>query len=191
MNLRGVHDTLEVINGPEDGAAFTITRVPCDIGSDPSCTVNLTTDRAVRPVHARITAAGDGYRVRCTDGAAVRVNGRRAGSLRSRIVRTGGILQVGDTFLCLQCVPGGLASRSHGISTDNDLLWAVRLLLGKLLLLCRIGWRSLRRLFNNTLSMFITALVILVLLSYFFPDLRYRLMEWFYYLRARVMSYLQ
>jgi len=191
VNTQGVHDTFEIINGPEDGTGFAITRLPCDIGADPACAVNITTDRMIRPVHARITAAGDGYRVRCVDGAVVRVDGRRAGSLRSRVVRQGGVVQAGDTFLYLQCVPGGLASRSRGISTGNDVLWTSRLLAGKLLLLCRAGLRSLHRLFNSALSTVVIILVILVLLSHFFPDLRIRLMRGLEYLRWRALLFLQ
>lgn len=189
MNFKGLHDTLEVVNGPEDGAAFSITRAPCDIGSDSACAVNLNLDRAVQPLHARLSVVADGYRIRRLQGETTRVNGRRTGRLFSRIVRHGGLVQVGDTLLCLQCAPDGLASRSHGMPTDSDAAWLLRGAFRKLFLVVRVLWRSLRALLSNALSWIITILVILALLSFFMPGLRFWLSQriqywwsWFLYM---------
>ena len=56
----------------------------------------------------------------------VYVDGKRAGALLSRVVRSGGTVRVGDTLLCVECVPHGLAGRSHGMVAESDLAWAIR-----------------------------------------------------------------
>lgn len=191
MNFKGLQDTLEVVNGPEDGTAFSITRTPCDIGSDAACGVNLSLDRAIRPLHARISVVGDGYRIRSLQGNITRVNGRRTGRLFSRIVRHGGLVQIGDTLLCLQCAPDGLASRSHGMPTDSDAAWLLRGAFRKLFLVLRVLWRTVRALLSNALSWIISILVILGLLSYFMPGLRLWLSQWMQYWWARLLYIIQ
>ena len=126
MKESGVPDSLTVINGPEDGAEFSIVRVPAAIGQDPSCSILIRLDRLVQPIHAHLTAVSEGYRVRCATRAPVWVNGLRGGRARSRILRHGDRLTIGNTELILECAPDGLAHRSRGISTDGDLLWAVK-----------------------------------------------------------------
>lgn len=125
MRSPGQPDCLLVVNGPEDGAEFAITRAPVYVGSDPSCAVVLGLDNAVHGCHARLTVVSDGYRVRGIGGARTLVNGTRVGTVRSRILRSGGHLQVGETVLLLETSPDGLASRSRGIVTESDWVWAL------------------------------------------------------------------
>jgi hypothetical protein len=136
-------DRFQVVNGPEDGTDFHIARTPADLGSDPGCAVYLRLDQDVRRFHARITVAPDGYRIRSKSNAGVRVNGRKTGSLRSRIMRNGDILRAGQTELCLRCAPEGLASRTRGMDTESDLVWTLRRSFRWLLLGGRILRRSL------------------------------------------------
>ena len=119
-------DSFVVVNGPEDGTEFPVVRSPFSIGRDASCTVNVRLDKAVRDIHAHVAVASDGYRIRRADAAPVYVNGRRTGMVRSRVARSGDLVQIGQTVLALDCTPDGLASRSHGIVTENDVVWAAR-----------------------------------------------------------------
>jgi hypothetical protein len=119
-------DRLEVINGPEDGIDFPLARSPLDLGSAPSCAVQLRLDNRIRPHQVRISAVADGYRVRRMEPGVVRAAGRRVGFIRSRIVRSGEVLQVGNTQLHLHCEPEGLASRSVGLASESDLGWFCR-----------------------------------------------------------------
>ncbi len=132
MNLLGRADQFEVLNGPEDGSRFPVTRTPLDVGADPRCAIHLRLDKGIKKEHARVTVVSDGYRVRSTGNGTVRVNGKRVGRMRSRIVRTGGVLQVGSTLLSMQCADDGLASRSRGMVSEGDLAWALRHLFGGL-----------------------------------------------------------
>lgn len=125
-------DMLEIINGPEDGTEFPISRAPVIIGSDRSCEVNVRLDEAVQRYHARLTAVGDGYRVRKIHGGILAVNGKAAGVIRSRVLREGSILTVGSTELYLRCAPDGLARRSRGLPVENDIAWTVRVLARKI-----------------------------------------------------------
>lgn len=126
MKEAGIPDSLTVVNGPEDGTEFSLTRSPFTIGHDASCTVCLRLDNDIEKIHVRVTAAGDGYRVRCATGKPVEVNDRRAGKIRSRILRSGQFLKVGHTELVLECAPDGLAGRSRGIVHESDWAWAFR-----------------------------------------------------------------
>lgn len=127
MNFMPTPDSLEVINGPEDGVEFPIIRTPIDAGADPLCALNLCLDQKIADHHARITVVSEGYRVRRLDKAPVWVNGEPAGMVYSQILRPGNILKLGDTELILRCSPDGLAMRSRGVSTEEDLVWAVKL----------------------------------------------------------------
>lgn len=126
MTVTSNPDRFEVINGPEDGTQFPVTRTPVDLGSDGQCLVHLRFDGKVDPVHARISVVEGGYRVRRCGRGAVLVDGRRTGRVRSRIVRHGGIVTVGGTELCLQLAGHGLASRSYGLTFESDSSWVVR-----------------------------------------------------------------
>ena len=126
MKEAGFPDTLTVVNGPEDGAEFPITRAPFSIGQDATCAVGLRLDNTIQRVHARATSAADGYRIRGATGAPVYVNGKRAGMARSRILRSGDSLRIGYTDLVLECAPDGLASRSRGLVLESDLVWTLR-----------------------------------------------------------------
>ncbi len=128
-------DRFEIVNGPEDGIDFPITRTPIDVGADPACGIFLSIDKAVRPVHARISVVSGGYRVRSISGAPVLVDGKRSGVVLARIVRSGGMVRIGDTTLCLLCEPDGLADRSLGVPLESNLAWLIRLLL-------RGGWQA-------------------------------------------------
>jgi hypothetical protein len=125
-------DMLEIINGPEDGTEFPINRAPLIIGSDMSCEVNVRLDEAVQRYHARLTAVGDGYRVRKIHGGNLAVNGKSTGVIRSRVLREGSILTVGNTEFYLRCAPDGLARRSRGLPVENDVVWTLRVLGRKL-----------------------------------------------------------
>jgi len=66
--------------------------------------------------------------------------------IRSRILREGQVLQVGNTELCLQCAPEGLAKRSRGLPAESDLVWCIRILGAKAwAALCWFGSPSGRR----------------------------------------------
>ncbi len=126
MKQPGEPDSLTVVNGPEDGAEYALVRDPSAVGQDGSCVVQVRLDRSVQPIHVRVSAVPDGYRIRCSTGAPAYVNGRRIGRARSRVMRHGDLLKVGNTELVLECAPDGLASRSRGISTDGDLAWMAK-----------------------------------------------------------------
>tara|TARA_R110001592_G_scaffold138144_2_gene356734 strand:- start:615 stop:1202 length:588 start_codon:yes stop_codon:yes gene_type:complete len=119
-------DMLEVINGPEDGTEFPISRAPVIVGMDLGCDVNIRLDEAIELFHARLTVVSDGYRVRKIRGGRLSVNGKRAGVLRSRILREGEILEVGNTEFYLRCAPDGLARRSRGIPSESDAFWMLQ-----------------------------------------------------------------
>ncbi len=116
-------DSFEVVGGPEDGISFPITRTPVNIGANADCAIFLNYDRSVLPVHARVTVVSGGYRIRATAGASVYINDRRSGMVWSRTARSGDIVRVGETPLCLVCAPDGLAGRSIGMPTESNLVW--------------------------------------------------------------------
>ncbi|MEK7793286.1 MAG: FHA domain-containing protein [Candidatus Hydrogenedentota bacterium] len=122
---QGYADTLAVINGPEDGAEFALTRSPITIGQTADCAVVVRLDNTVQERHATATAVAGGYRIRSTGGP-VYVGGKRTGSVRSRVLRPGEVLRVGYTEFVLECAPGGLASRSRGVSMESDAIWFLR-----------------------------------------------------------------
>lgn len=145
-------DCFIVINGPEDGTSFPVVRAPFHVGADMSCVVNVRLDPAVKALHALVTVVPEGYRVRRIDTAPVLVDGKKAGMFLSRVVRAGGVVQVGQTQLCLQCAPDGLAGRSHGIVTENDLTWALRKIGEWLLSLGKEFFGMARRVFGRLLG---------------------------------------
>ena len=162
-------DCFIVINGPEDGTQFPIARAPFNMGQDPSCAVNIRLDTTVRPIHARATLVSDGYRIRSKDDVSVYVNGKPAGTIRSRIVRSGGVVQLGHTMLVLDCAPDGLASRSHGIDTASDFVWAAREGARQLARLARAALRVALRIAARLLSSWLGVLAALILLYTFWP----------------------
>lgn len=184
--MRGIYDEFEIINGPEDGAAYPVTRVPCHAGADPECMVHIATDPDVRRLHARITAASGGYRFRLAEGELLEVNGRRAGRVVSRIARAGDVVRAGNTFFAVRCVSEGLANRSRGIAPDSDLTFALGLVLRRLRLWSRMLWRVVRRLCGNLLSLLISALALLALLSFFLPGLRYTVAYYLHVIRQYI-----
>jgi hypothetical protein len=137
MTLGRGSDVLEIVNGPEDGSEFPLVRSPVDLGNAPSCLVQPRMDRSVSGVLARATVVAEGYRIRRMGGGHLLVDGKRVGRIRSRILRNGGLLVLGDTEFVLITAVGGLASRSHGMPQESDAAWALRLLVGRLTLLLR------------------------------------------------------
>ncbi len=125
-------DHFQVLNGPEDGAEYAITRPTFHVGTDASCVVAIRLDGSIHRFSALLTAVPDGYRVRRIGSAAVAVNGKRVGKILSRVLKHGDILRVGDTELILRCSAGGLASRSRGLPMQSDAVWAFRLVLENL-----------------------------------------------------------
>lgn len=119
-------DTLTVSKGPEDGMSFSITSTPVFVGRDPSCLVNLQFDVTIQPEHARLAVGSGGYRVRRLTGAAVTVNGARAGRILSRTLKNGQVLRVGYTELVLNCAPDGHAATNAAPFTESDAVWAIR-----------------------------------------------------------------
>lgn len=124
--MSDLSDRFEIVNGPEDGAEFTITSRTFSIGSDSDCEAQIRLDSSVRSVHARVSVAAGGYRIRRMAEGPLLVNGKRAGTLRSRLVRPGEYVQVGQTMMCLECGPEGVMSRSQGAVMENDLMWVIR-----------------------------------------------------------------
>ena len=162
-------DCFVVINGPQDGAEFPIVRAPFYIGQDPGCAVRIRLDTAVRPFHAAVSVVSEGYRVRKTNSGPVFVNGNRTGALRSRIVRSGGTVQVGNTLLAFESAPGGLASRSRGIVTESDFVWAVRRAVLFLVSLLSTFVTGLTWIVRRLLGSWLAILSVLVLLYLFWP----------------------
>lgn len=169
-------DVLEVVNGPEDGTEFALTRPNFKIGTDSSCVVNLRLDPRVEAANAHVTVVSQGYRVRSLGGAPITADGKRVGRIRSCILRSGGLLRVGSTEMLLQCPPGGLASRSRALPTENDAVWTLRLLFSQLGALSGVLWWLLALLRGRWLSFvvgIISALIALRLLPYwerFLPE---------------------
>ena len=163
-------DILEVVNGPEDGTEFPISRAPVIVGMDLGCEVNIRLDEDIERFHARLTAVSDGYRVRKIRGGRLCVNGKRVGVLRSRILREGDILEVGNTEFCLKCAPEGLAKRSRGLPAESDLVWVIQAFLKRLFGMLRPGRRQRR----GTLARLIRMVVIMFLAAaaagYFWPN---------------------
>ena len=173
MRPAGHPDCFVIINGPEDGTEFPITRAPFFVGQDPSCAVNIRLDTGVRPHHARVTVVSDGYRVRSAEGAPVFVDGKRAGTIRSRIARSGGNIQVGHTLLALECAPDGLAGRSQGIVTESDFAWALHQGTRRLFDFASRLFGFVFRLLGHLLAHWkLATLVTLVALYLFFPPFR-------------------
>ncbi|MBN2309989.1 MAG: hypothetical protein JXR94_13525 [Candidatus Hydrogenedentes bacterium] len=170
----GRPDSLHVVNGPEDGLQFALTRAPAHVGSQPGCAVHLTLDAGVCPRHALLTVVSDGYRVRRIDAAPVYVDGKRVGMLRSRVLHPGGLLQVGHTLLCLECAADGLAGRSRGIVSESDFGWALQTGLRKGVALVRGVVRFLVRLPGRAISGWTVVLCVLILIVLISPSLRAR-----------------
>ncbi len=139
-------DRLVVVNGPEDGVAFPIMRTPITIGAATNCDIFLHFDKKILPKHARVTVVSGGYRIRSIAGALVYINGKRSGMVRARIARSGDIVQVGATSLCLLCAADGLAKRSLGMPSESNVGWLLRSLVHRLV---RAGSVTLRLLFKR------------------------------------------
>lgn len=170
-------DRFEVINGPEDGAEYPLTRVKMDLGSAQECAVQLRLDPKVRPRHALVSVVSGGYRIRRVEGTPVYVNGKRTGVVRSRIIRKGGVLQIGETELYLHCTEDGLASRSQGLVSDSDLGWILRLFFGHAAATLSRALR-LGRIVMGKAFLPIAVILTFFLLHFFWPALAYRI--WYF-----------
>ena len=171
MKVSEVHDTLTVTKGPEDGSEFALTTSPVFIGKDPSCLVQLQFDVNVRPVHARASVTGSGYRIRSAEGAPVYVADRRAGMIRSRTLRPGQIVRVGYTELVLGCAPEGQATTSSDRWTESDFVWLGRAGASRIVSLGRLLKVLAGRLSKIALEHWtITTVLVLILLYFFVPQ---------------------
>lgn len=186
MRAAGQPDAFVVINGPEDGAEHTVVRAPFHVGSDEGCNVLIRLDKSVQRCHALVTVVSQGYRVRRLGSAPVRVNGKRAGMLRSRIVRNGGILNVGHTQLALDCAPDGLAHRSQGIVSESDFGWVAQRS-------AHFAWKGLRHtasfaisLFGRIVSSWLALFAVLFLVYFFVPPIRQLVNDAFYWVYYNV-----
>ena len=171
-------DSLEIINGPEDGNEFPIVRAPFYIGSDPRCEVTVVFDAEVEPCHAFVSVVSDGYRIRQASRAPVWVNGKRAGRIRSRVLRDGDRLKIGETVFALACAPEGLAHRSEGAISETDIGWAIRqgfriVTRGIRASVSFVAWAV-----GQLLTSWLGVLVLLVCLYVFWPAFRWYL-SWF------------
>lgn len=188
MRPGGQPDTFVVVNGPEDGAEFPVMRAPFYIGQDPSCAINIRLDTGVREYNALVTAVSEGYRVRRMDRSPVYVDGRRAGLFRSRIVRSGGSVQVGNTLLFLECSPDGLARRSHGIVSESDFGWAIQQgLVGVVRGTGRLINGALR-IFGRLLTSWMALFAMAILLYFFWPWFHYTVNRLVWMLYSRVLG---
>mgnify|MGYP006293233339 CR=1 FL=1 len=161
-------DAFEIVNGPEDGVAFPIIRSPFTIGASADCAVYLNFDKKVFPEHARVNVVSNGYRVRSISGNPIYINEKRSGLVWARIARSGDLIRIGETSLCVVCAPDGLAKRSLGMPTESNLVWLVRSLFGKIIkvsgLLYRMFFRMLSR-FNRVAFVVVVAVLLLAWLQ--------------------------
>jgi hypothetical protein len=164
-------DYFEVVDGPEDGVEYPITRTPVDIGSNPDCGIFMNFDRAVSPHHARVTVVSGGYRVRSMARPSVMVDGKHSGKIFARIVRNGGVIRVGATSFCLRCAPDGLASRSIGIPLESNWVWLLRSLGSKTWRLLDYPLRLLLSVPRKILGMAVPLILLLAAVQYFRPGL--------------------
>ena len=178
MRSPGQADCLVVVNGPEDGTEFPLVRTPFHIGNDSGCTVNLRLDKGVEDFHALVTAVSDGYRIRKTDERPIYVDGRPAGTFRSRIVRNGGMVQVGQTLLVLDCSPDGLARRSRGIVSETDFGWAIQEATKKIWTAAQGAASFVYRIARRILTSWTAVLALLFLAYVFYTPFR----SWVYFL---------
>ena len=189
--MNQITDQFEVLNGPEDGTQFPVTRTPVDIGTDPSCGIALRLDAKVKPHHARIAAISDGYRVRSLGAGSVRVNGKSAGATKSRVIRSGEILQVGNTQFCLQCASDGLAGRSRGLVTESDLAWVFWQLLKKFALVLRVTIRTVQSLPKKLMKHWFSVFLVVGIACFLKPDFPVWLFSWGRYWFSYGWSYVQ
>jgi hypothetical protein len=181
-------DCFVIVNGPQDGTEYPITRAPFRIGQDPNCAVNLRLDTNVRPYHAQGSVVSEGYRIRRLDAAPVFVNGKRVGAVRSRIVRSGGTVQVGNTLLILECAPDGLASRSRGIMAESDLAWALRHGVLRVRRFLRAAWKTARFVLGRLLTSWLAIAALLLLCYVFWPWFRDKVDDMAFFVYDRIVN---
>lgn len=188
MRDPGQPDCFVIVNGPEDGAEFPLLRTPAHVGSDPGCQIVVRLDDDVAPRHALITAVPDGYRVRRLDTKPVLVDGKRAGALRSRVVRAGGTIRVGHTLLAVDCAPDGLARRSRGIMSENDLVWVIREGAARSVELVQRGIHHLFSLFGRLLGSWLALSGLFLLAFVFVRPFRYWVLNAGYWIYYRILE---
>ena len=174
MSQSRILDTFVVVNGPEDGAEFTVSRSPVHVGSDSNSHIVLRLDNGVELEHCKLSAENGGYRVRGVGKGRSYVDGKRVGLVRSRIAKEGSTVQIGNTMMVLECAPDGLARRNRGVGPAADLIWAVRTLVTE-------SWRAvsgLSRLIFDMLRSFysswIAIAIILAIVYFTVPAFKYR-----------------
>lgn len=188
MRAAGQADSFVIINGPEDGTEFPVVRAPFHVGSGTGCAVQVRLDRDVEDAHALVTVVSDGYRVRKIDRQPVFVNGKRVGTLKSRIVRNGGVLQVGHTLVAVECSPDGLARRSRGIVSESDFGWAVQAGATYTLKLFRRLTGFALELVVRFLTSWLAVVSLLILLFLFWPAFHFWVLSWVRYLFHKVVE---
>lgn len=180
-------DMLEIVNGPEDGTEFPISRAPVIVGMDLDCEVNVRLDETIERYHARLTVVPDGYRVRKIRGGRLAVGGKRAGVFRSRILREGAILEVGNTEFRLKCAPEGLAKRSRGLPTESDFFWTLRTFGARLFGLLQSGGLRPRTSFGRLVRLLVILFIGAMVLGYFWPGATVQIQRYaIYYVRMFV-----
>lgn len=188
MRAGGQADCFVVVNGPEDGTEFPVVRSPFHIGHDTGCTVTLRLDKGIEDFHALVSVVSDGYRIRKARDKAIYVNGYAAGTLRSRIVRDGGMVQVGQTLLILDCSPDGLARRTHGLPTDSDLVWAIREAAKHAWSFLRSSAFAIIRLVRRIVTSWTAMIAIAFLVYVFWPPFRLTVNYYFWWVVYRIMA---
>jgi len=172
MRAAGQADCFVVVNGPEDGSEFPIVRAPFHVGHDSGCTVALRLDKGIEDLHALVTVVSDGYRIRKVRDRPIYVDGRPTGTLRSRVVRSGGMVQVGQTLMILDCSPDGLARRSRVIVSESDLGWMLTAAGRRAWSLARGTFSTLLRYTRRILTSWVGIASILIVLYIAWPQFR-------------------
>lgn len=123
-------DNLVVINGPEDGMTHSIVESRFTVGRSRDCTAVVRLDDGVAEQAAEGVRSGDEYLVRALGSSRIQINGRRVGSVRTRVLRDGDVIRVGSTELVLQCAHSGEGApgqaRAHGAGLSAQLGFRIR-----------------------------------------------------------------
>lgn len=169
MNALRQSDCFIAVNGPEDGTEFPVIRSPFMIGTDNACAVNPRLDSTVAEMHAMVSVVSEGYVVRSIKNARVYVDGKRVGTLLSRVIRQGGYIQVGNTLFCLECADDGLSRRSKGVGSISDMRYAAGLVVETLGSIALSLWNLFVAIVNRSFSL--TGIVIVgAIVVYIFWD---------------------
>jgi pSer/pThr/pTyr-binding forkhead associated (FHA) protein len=95
-------DFLEVMNGPDDGKTFPITKTPMIIGRLESNDVPLVDGPVASRSHARLTQEQGVYYIEDLNSRnGVIVDGNQIHSTQA--LRNGSMILIGETLLCFRC----------------------------------------------------------------------------------------